>query len=73
VTAPRTATAGAHALDGPSVDAATALPPDAEVPSTIALGAIGAALGAITGGAIARQPSTPAPVCHPDRCDRLAA
>jgi hypothetical protein len=62
VTATRTAIGGALALNVPSVYAATVLPPAAVAISTIALGAIGATLGAITGGAIARQPSTPAAV-----------
>jgi hypothetical protein len=73
VTATRTAIGGALALNVPSVYAATVLPPDAVVISTVALAAIGAALGAITGGAIAPQPSTPAVVFHLDRRDRLAA
>jgi TPP-dependent 2-oxoacid decarboxylase len=73
VTATRTAIGGALALNGPGVYAATVLPPDAVAISTVALGAIGATLGAITGGAIASQPSTPAAVFHLDRRDRLAA
>ena len=73
MTATRTATGGALAPNVPSVYAATVLPPDAVAVSTVALAATGAALGAITGGAIAPQPSTPA-VVHPlDRRDRLAA
>jgi len=73
VTATRTAIGGALALNVPSVYAATVLPPDAVAISTAALAATGAALGAITGGAIAPQPSTPAGVLHHDRRDRLAA
>jgi hypothetical protein len=73
MTATRTAIGGALALNVPSVYAATALPPSAVAISTIALAAIGATLGAITGGAITSQPSTPAAVYHLDRRDRLAA
>jgi hypothetical protein len=73
VTATRTAIGGALALNVPSVYAATVLPPDAVAISTVALAAIGATLGAITGGAIESQPSTPAAVYHLDRRDRLAA
>jgi hypothetical protein len=73
VTATRTAIGGALALNVPSVYAATVLPPDAVAISSVALAATGTALGAITGGAIAPQPSTPAEVVHLDRRDRLAA
>lgn len=73
MTATRTASGGALALNVPSVYAATVLPPEAAAISPIALGAIGATFGAITGGAIASQPSTPAAVYDLDRRERLAA
>jgi hypothetical protein len=73
VTAIRTAIGGALAPNVPNVHAATVLPPDAVVNSTVAVVAAGAALGAITGGTIAPQPSTPAVVHNPGRRDRSAA
>lgn len=73
MTATRTAIGGALALNVPSVHAATVLVPDAVAISSVALGAVGATVGAITGGAIGSQPSTPAAVYHLDRRDRLAA
>jgi hypothetical protein len=73
VAARRTAIGGALALNVPSVYAATVFPPDAVAISTVAVAATGAALGAITGGAIAPQSSTPAVVHNLDRCERLAA
>ena len=71
----RLALAGAIVLNIPTIFAATVLPAGAVVISAIVLAALGAAIGAVTGWAIAAQAGEPATVtvAAPARTERLAA
>jgi len=71
----RLAIAGAIALNIPTIFAATVLSAGAIVISALVLAAVGAAIGAVTGWAIAAQPAEPAvgTVTVPARTERLAA
>jgi hypothetical protein len=72
---PRLAIVGAIALNIPTLFAATALSAGAVVISALVLAAVGAAIGALTGWAMATQPAEPAVgiVTVPARAERLAA
>ncbi len=75
MTATRLAIAGALALNIPTVFAASALPAGAVVISALVLAAIGAAVGAVTGWAIAAPPAADATAVEsaPAYAERLAA
>jgi hypothetical protein len=73
MTATRLAVAGALVLNIPTISAASALPAGAVVISALVLAAIGAALGAVTGWAIAAPSAVAAAESAPAYAERLAA
>jgi len=73
MTATRLAVAGALALNIPTIFAASALSAGAVVISALVLAAIGAALGAVTGWAIAAPSAVAAAESAPAYAERLAA